>query len=150
VDWNWTRCETPMETIEQNMKSFLDLYIQVQLSRFCFDPLCMMMRFDSAEILNLVIGRERERTLGKQRPSTPFTSHMMNCVNRELGCISSSVDFFVSTWILYNPLQQYFRIIFFLLALLSAAAADDEAGTQKRNSAWSSTPFYSFFQLELF
>jgi hypothetical protein len=82
-----------METIEQNMKSFLDLYIQVQLSRFCFDPLCMMMRFDSAEILNLVIGRERERTLGKQRPSTPFTSHMMNCVNRELGCISSSVDF---------------------------------------------------------
>lgn len=95
------------------------IYIQVQLSRFCFDPLCMMMRFDSAEILNLVIGRERERTLGKQRPSTPFTSHMMNCVNRELGYISSSVDFFVSTWILYNPLQQYFRIIFFLLALLS-------------------------------
>jgi hypothetical protein len=107
----------------------------------------MMMRFDSAEILNLVIGRERAHTW-KTPKHTFYKPYDELCEQRTwLHFIFGRL--FVSLPEFYTTPKQYFRIIFFLLALLSAAA-DDEAGTQKRNSAWSSTPFYSFFQLELF
>ncbi len=53
-------CEMPMETIPSIVRDGERLLLlRVQLVLFLPDPLCVMMSFDNAEILNLVIVRER-------------------------------------------------------------------------------------------